>query len=251
MKAFNKLNKFLIGITAVLAVIVIYKLATYKQWKRYYYVSTVSNPEEFPVYIIQMWFSTPNNEDYGSNFSDEDLDVISSFASEWGKGYGEGYLSDDDEPVFLPESLFIEYVDFRTQNYYKDTIRLPEEKIVAIFKEAKWSGHLRDLDFGERKMGLEFHVGIANDGNIIFWLVGKEYEKEFYRTQLKPKPFLLKEIASRNPSWDSGGIILIPQGHINNIFKDIPDSTQRRVREIKTNAQYKDSVPADFKNLQK
>jgi len=241
MKKLNILNKFLIITTVVLVVLFIFKIAAYKKWDRYYYTSSVSNPEEFPIHIFGIWF-VKENDKYGGNFY-KDIDKINAFYSDWGAGeYYEAY-----EPEPLPLSLFVEYMDFRTKHYYLDTIALPKEKMLDIFKDAKNNGYLRKLSSGKRKMGLEFHVGIANEGNIIFWLTGDKYEKEFHRSQLFPKPIPDKIASSAQIE-----VTRDKEEFASALFSEIPDSTKlNMLQQDISNLQYKDSIPVYFKYLRR
>lgn len=242
MKKLNIFNKILVLITIILVVLFVVKIFTYKQWDRYYYTSSASNPEEFPVHVVGMWFNLPNGETEGGFYKSEDL--MNAFVSDWGYGTA----NDAYDPVFLPESLFIEYIDFRTKNYYSDVIPLSKEKIENIFKEAKEKGKLGNPYRSDNLMEMEFHVGIANEGNIIIWLIGEDYEKELFRTKINPKPFPKKMEA-----WvDDERKPLNKNEFISFIFEDIEDSTKNRIlQQDVRKVQYKDSIPIYFKHLEK
>lgn len=241
MKIINKFNQIQIGITAILVFFLIYKVTVYKASERFYYITGVSNPKEFPIKLSGIWFYIPNGNYASASFYNT-KNRVNNFYSDWGRDEYENA----HEPEFLPESLFLEYIDFRTENYYMDTIPLPKEKMTDIFNEVTKSGHLKNLSAWDPRMGLKFHVGIANEGNIIFWLIGDKWEKEFYRTQLKPKPFPKKMVVFPN-----GAEIHDKREYIDNLFEKIPDSIKTQLKKSKINAQYKDSIPIYFDNYQK
>lgn len=220
-------------------IFLITKVVNYKASKRFYYISSVSNPKEFPISILGIWFKLENGEFVSRSFY-KDEEVINSFYSHWGKS--EYYES--LEPEFLPKSLFIEYVDFRTKNYYLDTIFLPKEKMIDVFKNAKKNSLTKNLNSWKAKMGLEYHVGIANDGNIIFWLIGKNYESEFYRFKLCPKSFPHIIQATTQKVNDKNMFL-------KNLFEGMEDSIKSELLNKKnTSVHYKDSIPVYFDNLQ-
>lgn len=240
MKKLNVFNRVLIIVMVVLLLSLVYKILSYKQWERYYYTENVSNPEEFPIHLFWVTFLMPDG-DYGKSFS-EDTRKINSFYSNW----GEGEYGNSDRLERLPARLFLEYVDFRTKEYYADTVALPKEKMVEIFKEAKEGQKLKDLHYWSRAMGLNYHVGIANEGNIVIWLIGKNYEREVYRTQLKPKPFPDKLLSF------STLVIQNKEEFIDDLFKDIPDSIKTDIMKLDvSHMQYKDSIPVYFRNMHK
>jgi len=239
MRYLNRLNKIYVGVAFVLAGLFLFKVITYKASEKFYYTASVSNPKEFPVRILGIGFELKNGSLVAPSFH-LDEEMINSFLSDWGRSeYNEAY-----EPQFLPESLFLEYVDFRTKNYYADTIQLPKEKMTAIFRDAKKNNLLENLTSWGVKKGLKYHIGIANDGNIIFWLTGSKFEKEFYRTQLQPKPFPRYIRATNQPVADKDVLL-------NQLFEELADSVKAELKkEDSFNVQYKDSIPKYFHNLQ-
>lgn len=236
MKKLNIFNSILALIALVLVGMISYKIITYKAWDRYYYISSVSVPQEFPIHILGIWFYMPDGS-FGNGFY-KDKDKINGFYSDWGLGeYYNAY-----EPELLPQRLFVEYVDFRTRQYYMDTIPLPKERMVTVFEDAKMHNHLDNLHYMKTNMGLEFHVGIANEGNIIFWLKGDKYEREFYRVQLKPKAF-----PDRVLSYPDTQVILDKEKYIDDLFQQVPDSIKHEIMNLDVkNIQYKDSIPVYF-----
>ncbi|MFC6100342.1 DUF2931 family protein [Olivibacter domesticus] len=242
MKRINIFNKAFIAVTVILAILFAHKIYSYKSWKRYFYTSSVSNPEAFPIHIFGIWFITEDVERNGDFYKDRDN--INLFYSDWGRGESyEAYA-----PEFMPQSLFVEYMDFRTKKYYLDTIALPKERMFALFSAAKSNNQLTDLSYGRRKMGLEFHVGIANEGNIIVWLLGNNYQVELYRKQIDAKPFPDQVISSKDANPD---VARNKEERINSFFHEIPDSVKRKIMELDiTGVQYKDSIPVYFDHIQ-
>lgn len=236
MKKLNTLNKILIALALSFAFLLIFKIINYKSSERYYYISSVSVPEQFPINLFGIWFQT-EEEEYAGDFY-KDKDRINSFASSW--GFSESYEA--HEPLFLPKKLFLEYIDFQSEMYFKDTIKLPQEKMVIVFESAKKSGHLKTLNSWSNKKGLEFHVGIANEGNIVFWLLGNEFQEEFFRTQITPKPFPTSISATNQP-------INNKKEFLSSVFKDFSDSLRTELKMKSINVQFKDSIPRHFKYL--
>lgn len=239
MRKLNRLNKLLIVTAFVFVGLLVYKIIAYKQWDRYYYTSSVSNPSAFPIHIFGIGFLMENGDNGGDFYND--VDKINAFYSDWGKSeYYEPY-----DPELLPRSLFVEYVDFRSQNYYRDTIALPKDTMRAIFKEANANNYLDNLSSGRRKLGLKYHVGIANNGYIVCWLIGNQYGKEFYRRQLQPKPFPKKIIANAESEH-----ILNKEEYLAQLFVNIPDSVKQKILQQEvTQLHYKDSIPTCFDQL--
>ncbi|MFD2597655.1 DUF2931 family protein [Sphingobacterium corticis] len=218
---------------------IVYRILDYKGWNRYYYITSVSNPKAFPINIQGIWFNLPNGELASACFHKSE-EMVNGFYSDWGRGaYDNAY-----SPEFLPQSLFVEYIDFRTKQYYADTIALPQENMLEIFKRAEKDNDLKNLSAWNPKMGLEFQVGIANGGNIVFWLMNDHWEKEFYRTQLQPKPFPTKMQSNQKP-------INSKEEFLSDIFAEIPDSVKTDVLKTSGVAQFKDSIPIYFNDLRK
>ena len=236
MRKLNRLNKLLIVTALVLVGLFVYKIADYKQWDRYYYTSSVSNPAAFPIHIFGIGFLMENG-DYSGDFYN-DVHKINAFHSDWGKDeYYEAY-----DPELLPNSLFVEYVDFRTQDYFRDTIALPQDTMRTIFREAKANNYLDNLSSGRMKSGLKYHVGIADNGHLVRWLIGNQFGKEFFRRQLHPKPFPKKIIAD-----GKNEVIADKEKYLTQLFIDIPDSVKQQIlQQDVTHLHYKDSIPIYF-----
>ena len=173
-----------------------------------------------------------NGEQNGTFY--KDVEKINAFFSDWGIGeYNEAY-----KPEFLPQSLKVEYIDFRTKNYYNDTIVLPLDTMRAIFNEAKDRNHLENLSFTQQKMGLRYHVGIADNGHVYFWLIGHEYQRKFFDIQLKPTT-----LPVRFYLHDSNVVEINKEGRVNP-FIDIADSTKQKLLEQDVkNLHYRGNTP--------
>lgn len=239
MRNWNKLNKVLIVLAIILSALSIIKIISYKASDKYYYTASISNPEDFPIRVLGAWFLLENGDFTDASFY-KSTDKVNSFYSNWGVSeHVEAH-----EPEFLPESLFIEYVDYKTKNYYLATIALPKEKMKTFFKEAKENNYLKNLTSWGTKLGLEYHVGVANEGNIIFWLAGKNYETEFYRVQLESKPFPSYVEAFEKEIEDKDTFL-------KEIFDESNDKIKDRLQNTSdSGAQYKDSIPVYFKDFQ-
>ncbi len=211
----------------------IVKTIWYKPWARYTYQTSVSTPQEFPIHLFGIWFSTKDNNYVGSFYQEREL--INSFSSDWGKSR----LSYNKRSEFLPETLFLEYVDFRTKNYYVDTIVLPKEKLKKSFQQ---------INQGKTRKGKkEIHVGIANDGNIVFWVVQHQKAIEFYSTTLQAKPFPEKIHAYGKPK-----IIKDKEEYIRQQFENIPDRKKTEIlNKDVSEAEFKDSIPTYFEVIRK
>lgn len=236
MKQLNTFNKTGIVVNLVLIIWLIISTINYRTWERYTYSASVFTPKEFPIYLFGIWFYQSNG-DLGEVHFDESQKAINGFRSYWGD-YELGFPY---KPELPPKSMFLEYVDFRTKNYYCDTILIPKENVLQIFRHALQTDIQRP-PFYEPK--LQIRVGIANEGHIIFWGVGQNFEKEIYRTQIQHKPFpkALVSYAEPFPIGDK-------EKFLQKLFDNIPDSTQQRILQQNVeNVQYKDSIPHHFKN---
>lgn len=237
MKNLNVLNKVFLGLSLVFLILFIYKVVVYKASERYYYTASVYSPEEFPIKIIEISFRLENNDRTDPSFYST-IEVINNYNSYWG---ATEYM-EAQKPQFLPNTLVLSYIDYHTRKYYSDTILLPKNKMENIFKEAKNKHQMFNLNSWKPKMGLKYHVGIANEGNIIFWLVGKEFEKEFYRVQIEAKDLSIF-IKSRNFKFENQEQFIQDLFHVEDKRKAI------KFKNIDSGPlQYKDSIPKHFKN---
>lgn len=239
MNVLNRLNKVLLIFSLILLGLAIFRVVNYKAWNQFHYTASVSSPKEFPIHILGIWFYT------GKDFTDasfyKSIDDVNAFNSDWGiSPYLKAY-----KPDYLPEYLFLEYIDFRTQNYYQDTIYLPKAKMRRIFHSTPEENLKKTTGLTGDKTDLEFRVGIANGGHIIFWLTGTKYQKEFYHTKLSPKPYPKTVQATDLKIHNKDSLF-------EKSFRQLADSTRQKLKSRNNiDTQYKDSIPIYFDNLQK
>lgn len=123
-------------------------------------------PANFPVYIRECYFITPDQDDMAW-INKED---VNNFQSKWGNEY---YFAESNNSNRLPQKLVIEYASYRNSKFYGDTLELPQQKIREIFKSAERNNKTEEIySPGQNRKGLRFVIGIANDGNILVWIRG-------------------------------------------------------------------------------
>lgn len=227
MKQWNTLNRRLFFALCLVIVAIILKFFIYKPYNRYNYYASVFTPKEFPIHMYGLTF-LPYIETPALSESEEDINY---FDSDWGQEQS-GF--DMQSEGLLPEKLFVEYMDFRTNKYYCEEIALPQKAM----KEAIKKVNKNDKDIVLRYNNVfQIKIGIANEGHIIFWMAGESYQTEFFRTQISPKPFP-KKLACCD------GLISNKEDFIKETFEDIPDSIQQEILNQKVeHIQYKDSIP--------
>lgn len=175
----NKLNKSYIGVAVLLVVGIIYRKISYRSWERYNYSVAVNAPETFPVHIREAYFLLPNDD-----FESADNEDVNNFTTTWGVNYG---TTNHARSARLPQQLVLKYFSYRDRNFYADTLDLPQQEMLGVFKSAeKNKQFLRLSEYAGLKKGLSFVIGIANNGHVIVWLRGIYLEKELLRKKLKP-----------------------------------------------------------------
>lgn len=175
----NKLNKFYIAIAFILIAASIYQTISYKSWERYNYSAVVNAPETFPVHVRAAYFLLPNDD-----FEIINTEDVNNFSTTWGVDFS---TSNHARSQRLPEKIVLKYFSYRDDQFYSDTIALPQDKILRIFKSAEKKKQFVELSsYAGPKMGLSFVIGVANNGNVIVWLRGIYLERELCRIQLKP-----------------------------------------------------------------
>lgn len=176
----NILNKTYISIAFFLVIAIITNILNYKGWERYYYASSICTPSSYPIYLHSCYFLT-NDLDDEAWIKDES---VNRFSSEWGN---EEFL-EVHRPMRLPSKLVLQYASFSEQNFYSDTINLPEKKIKQIFEKAKQNKNFENLysSRGDKK-GLHFLVGVAQNGNIKIWIRGVFLEDVILQTKIHQK----------------------------------------------------------------
>lgn len=169
MKKLNVLNKIYLAIFVSLIVAVAVKLLNYKGWSRYYYSASVSAPRMYPIEVYRADFVLSDGTRESVKTSD-----VNDQRLEW----GQGEFPETSERQQLPVKLVLDYVSYRDQSFYKDSINLPARLIDSIFRNSKKAGIQQSIHkYGTNAEGLVFIVGIANNGNILVWLQGDKYER--------------------------------------------------------------------------
>lgn len=180
----NLINKVYIGITILMVVATAYKNISFKGWERYNYSATALAPSTFPIHIIEAHFILP-----GDDFEIIDRKWLNDFNTDWDTDYVSG---DHAKIQRLPEKLVLKYASYRDEKFYCDTLKLPVAEIKSIFKHASGNKQFLELSsYAGSKKGLNFVIGIANNGKIVVWLRGINLEKILLKTRLKskePKP---------------------------------------------------------------
>lgn len=174
----NKLNQFYIIIAILLIAGIIYRKIAYRGWERYNYSAAVVSPNTYPMHIREAYFLLPNDD-----FESADKEDVNNFNSTWGVSFA---TSNHARMKRLPAKLVIKYFSYRDNNFYADTLDLPQKEILTTFKNAEKRKQFLELSsHAGKKDGLSFVIGLANNGNLIIWLRGIYLEKEILRKQLK------------------------------------------------------------------
>lgn len=169
MKQFNLLNRIYLSILILLCIATAIKLFTYKSWSRYYFSASFCAPRTYPVYVRDSYFILSDGG--RGNIGSEDVNYLKS---DWGNSEFEETYREQQ----LPVKLVLEYASYREKAFYRDTIDLPIDTISKLFKSGRVKGINQTLYRpGGDVDGLNFLIGIANKGNIVVWLQGKNYER--------------------------------------------------------------------------
>lgn len=175
----NKLNIFYITVAVLLVAGIIYRKIAYKGWERYNYSVAVVAPETYPMHVREADFLLPDDD-----FKSADQEEVNSFSTTWGVSYA---TTNHARMKRLPKQLVLKYFSYRDEKFYSDTLDLPEKEILNIFKTAKKNKQFVELSsYAGKKDGLNFVIGLANNGNVVIWLRGIFFEKELLRVKLKP-----------------------------------------------------------------
>ncbi|MEJ2881177.1 DUF2931 family protein [Pedobacter sp. GR22-6] len=210
----NFINKVYLGITILLAVLIIHKVWAYKSSERFYYYSSVSAPVSFPIHINRIDLILPDNE-LALGFYKSELEEVNVFMTKWGKEY---YFPEVHEPLRLPLKLSLDYCDYRSRTFYKDTIDLPQQVLLAAFKKAVKEEQTIEMYSSQGdKFGLNFVVGIANNGNIVLWLRGKDFEKVIFKKKLHAYEPGAQDLQYERQQFNK-------QSYLDTVFSELPDS---------------------------
>lgn len=158
----------------------VYSTYEFKSWERYYYDSTMTAPATYPIHVRECSFLTGDDDDDAY----VRYEKVNDHTSEWGD---DGDFLELSDKSLLPKALAISYFSYRDKNFYKDTIQMPTEKIKALFHQAIKNNNTEKYYSTRGNLkGLNFTVGVANNGQILVWLRGINFEKLVLKTKLKP-----------------------------------------------------------------
>ncbi len=210
----NFINKAYIALSVILLGLIIFKIWTYKASERFHYYSSVSAPANFPVHINGIGFILPA-DDLDLGFYKTAGEEVNVFLTEWGKQY---YFPEVHEPLRLPLKLTIDYCDYRGQKFYQDTIDLPKKELLAVFKQAVKDKKTTEMyNARQDQQGLNFVVGIANNGYIVLWLRGSDFEKTIFKKKLRTYEPNAKDLIYNQHQFDK-------KGYLDTVFAELPDS---------------------------
>ena len=211
----NLLNKIYAAVAITLVFGTIYKIVAYKSWDRYYYYSNACTPSSYPIYLRNSYFITADEDD----FSWIDNEKVENFSTYW----GDGSFPEVRERMRLPQKIVLQYVSYRDDKFYNDTISLPEAKIKSIFKSAKKNNQLEEIyRAGGDVKGLKFLVGISNDGNIIVWLRGKFLEEKILNIKLHDKEPRNDQMHFKEK--------LSKEVYLEKVFENLSDSLKNKIK---------------------
>lgn len=210
----NVINKIYISITVLLVVATIYRILSFKSWERYNYSAVVVAPSNFPVYVREIYFIVPGND-------------LESFDYEWTNNFNVNWdtyftSSNHARSQRLPTRLVLKYVSYRDRKFYRDTLDLPTAQISSIFEKAAGSRQFMELSsYNGPKKGLNFVVGLANNGNVVLWLRGINLEHTLLKTRLRPKNPDPQDTYYEKP--------LSKQVYFNHVFESLTDSVKHKL----------------------
>lgn len=229
----NLVNKIYIGFTVVLVIGIVWKVFKYKPWDRHYFFASVSVPYTHPVYVRDIYFIYPNENNFSEGFY-QSRSTVNYFNSYWGAEYDYPRLR---ETLPFPHQLVLQYVSYRDKKFYRDTLDLPQELIKQTFKEAEEQKKmlLMPKDNGmQEKKALHFVVGIANDGYLMVWLRGMYFEKVLLKTKLKPRDLKPSDLYYAKP--------MSKDEYYQKVFENMPDTVKQLIgKGIDSKASYIDS----------
>ncbi|QNK64569.1 DUF2931 family protein [Pedobacter sp. PAMC26386] len=209
LNLFNLVN---ILIAAVLLFGIGYRLFEYKPWDRYDYEAVAFAPEDSPLYIKDSYFITIDGGREG--ISHEEVNYRNTY---WGKDL---VVINHSTQIKLPAKLVLDYVSYRDQKFYADTLNLPAEKIKSIFKHAAQNDGFRTLGHSkEEAKGLLFSIGIARKGSVLVLLRGNGFEEVVLKGVLKSHEPVKKEFIHQEQQ-------LSKDTYFREVFREITDSVK-------------------------
>lgn len=229
----NLVNKIYIGFAIIAVLAITWRVLRYKAWDRHYFFASVSAPYTHPIYIRDIYFIYPNEDEFGGGFF-YTVAEVNNFNSSWGSEY---YSQRVGNPLQFPKKLALQYASYRDKKFYKDTLDLPQDVIRQVFKEAEQKKQLLKISKNvgtEEKQGLNFVVGIANDGNLIIWLRGMFFEKVILKTKLQSKEL--------SPDDLYHGKKMNKHEYYQKVFEYMPDTLKTLIKSgVDSKANYIDS----------
>ncbi|MGV8993740.1 MAG: DUF2931 family protein [Flavobacterium sp.] len=229
MMRINNLNKFYIVIALGVIVFSIYRILEYNSWERYYYDATMTAPATYPIHVRECALLTGDDDDNAYVRHEN----VNNHISEWGD---EGDFLELSDKMFLPKKLAISYFSYCGKHFYKDTIQMPTDKIKELFKQAIRNNNTEKYysAYGNAK-GLNFTIGIANDGQLLIWLRGINLEKLILKTKLKPTVPNQDDLYHGEP--------LSREKYFEYAFEGISDSLKSKIdNSCNANTNYADSA---------
>ncbi len=181
----NTLNKLYIGIAAALALLAVYRVWQYQEWSRVYYSTSVTAPFDCPVFIKELQWLDQDGEEIRANLYSS-REQVNNFNSSWGDA---AYVYQLNHKLKLPQKLVLNYVSYRDSAYYQDTISLPKAQIAAVFAKLNTQKNLQPVTYMANYtevQGLSLVLGLANNGGLVLWLRGSNFEETLLKTQLRP-----------------------------------------------------------------
>lgn len=173
MRKFNLLNRIylLLFLGMIIAIAVKVFILHQRDKGRIYFSVTLTAPDTYPVYLQQAYMVSADGKR-----NDIDDNRVNSEQDRWAN------VTDFEirEKYRLPKALVLSYASSRDKKYYNDSIPLPLALIESIFKTSAAKGLEKSImtNKGSNVNGLVFLIGIANNGNIVVWLQGKNYERK-------------------------------------------------------------------------
>jgi hypothetical protein len=175
---FNFLNKIYLAIAFLLLGLITNKLWHYKPWDRYFYSSSICAAYSNPIIVIDATFDVDyepssfilsNEDDYPRIYYSN----VNDFGSNWGQSVFDAEEDNKSKMWRLPNKLSIEYASIRERKFYAGIVNLPREEIRKIFRSKN------------RDIPLSFLIGIANNGNVIIWLRGDDFQTTLLKTKFE------------------------------------------------------------------
>jgi hypothetical protein len=184
MKRLNLLNKIYLFIFTGMIIASCVKAFVLHQHQigRYYYSMTLTSPDTYPVYLQNAYVVCVNGE---KNYISDNR--VNNEQKHWCQ------LTDFEiQDIFpLPKAIVLSYASYRDKKYYNDSIPLPAGLIDSIFKTSQAKGIQKTVRSNSGDVNaLVFLIGIANNGDIVVWLQGKNYERKlvsYHFTAQKPQ----------------------------------------------------------------